>query len=108
VIPDEVASRADLEAPGVGDRIKTLLGSDAWVYGQARQTKPPRPQPKRYGRLSIIPQFAIARSLLGSGPEYGRVTVNVEPTPGSLSTVIVPPWATTIERAMYNPSPSPP
>ena len=35
-----------------------------------------------------------------SGAAYGRVTVNVEPTPGSLSTEIVPPCATTIARAM--------
>jgi hypothetical protein len=31
---------------------------------------------------------------------HGRVTVNVEPAPGSLSAVIAPPWARTIERAM--------
>ena len=35
-----------------------------------------------------------------AGAMQGSVTVKVEPAPGSLSTVIVPPWATTIERAM--------
>jgi len=34
------------------------------------------------------------------GGARGRVTVRVEPAPGSLSTVIAPPWATTIERAI--------
>ena len=41
------------------------------------------------------------------GPR-GRTTVNVAPRPGSLATSIVPPWATTIDRAMYSPSPRPP
>jgi hypothetical protein len=36
------------------------------------------------------------------------MTVNVEPAPSSLSTVVVPPWATTIDRAIYSPRPSPP
>jgi hypothetical protein len=35
------------------------------------------------------------------------VTVKVEPASSSLSTVIVPPWATTIDRAMCSPRPSP-
>ncbi|HEX2689490.1 MAG TPA: hypothetical protein VHN14_22870, partial [Kofleriaceae bacterium] len=42
-------------------------------------------------------------SVRAAGIVRGRVTVNVEPAPGSLSTVIVPPCATTIDRAMYNP-----
>ncbi len=58
--------------------------------------------------MSAAGQFETGGSVLGSGPAHGRVTVNVEPAPSSLSTVIVPPWATTIERAMYSPSPSPP
>jgi hypothetical protein len=53
-------------------------------------------------------QFETGCSVLGSGVEHGRVTVNVEPAPGSLSTVIEPPCAVTIDRAMYSPSPRPP
>jgi hypothetical protein len=33
-------------------------------------------------------QFATGCSVLGSGAAHGRVTVKVEPAPGSLSTVI--------------------
>ena len=35
-----------------------------------------------------------------SGPLHGRVTVNVEPTPGVLATVMVPPWVRMIDRAI--------
>ena len=34
-------------------------------------------------------------------------TVNVLPSPSALATVIVPPWASTISRAMASPSPAP-
>jgi hypothetical protein len=36
------------------------------------------------------------------------VYVNVEPTPGSLTTVMSPPWSSTICRAMVSPRPLPP
>ena len=58
--------------------------------------------------VSAAGQFGTGWSVLGSGPEHGRMTVNVEPAPSSLSTVIVPPWAMTIDRAMYRPRPRPP
>ena len=68
----------------------TLINSDPWR------------------NRSAVHQFETRCPALDSGVAHGRVTVNVEPAPSSLSTVIVPPWATTIDRAMYNPRPSPP
>ena len=37
----------------------------------------------------------------------GRLTVNVLPSPSWLATITVPPWASTMNLTMLNPSPQP-
>src|SRR4029450_12224967 len=44
----------------------------------------------------------------GDYPIAGSRMVTGEPCPGDVSSVIVPPWAATIERAIERPSPAPP
>src|SRR5439155_24870920 len=42
-----------------------------------------------------------------AAPAVGRVLEKVAVRPGSLSAQIVPPWSSTIRRAMYSPRPDP-
>jgi len=60
--------------------------------------------------VPAVPAFPLRYfwSSARSGAAHGKVMVKAAPAPGSLSAVIVPPWAVTIDRAMYRPSPSPP
>jgi hypothetical protein len=91
----------------------TIRGAGPSARQHAPAIEPRRAGSRRVRRTgaqlrSVVHQPETGRCVLGSGVEHGRVTVNVEPAPSSLSTAIVPPWAATIDRAMYSPSPSPP
>jgi len=64
------------------------------------------------GTGGSVSTAGTARALRAQGSGRGGVrgsrTVKVEPSSTRLSTVIAPPCASTIERARYSPSPSPP
>ncbi len=58
--------------------------------------------------LVMLHQSEVGEQRDGSGVSPGREITNMEPTPGSLVQLMLPPWATRIVRAIASPSPEPP
>src|SRR6201999_940610 len=57
-----------------------------------------------------VARRVVRHACLPGGCDFstGRTTVNVAPSPGALSTEIVPSWASTICLATHRPRPRPP
>src|SRR5574341_1023594 len=78
----------------------------------SRPARAKDPAPHAYGAHDVMrPVPAGCMEGLGErgeGPSTGSVIWNEVPTPGSLSTVILPPWASTTSFTIFVPSPVPP
>ena len=62
-----------------------------------------------YGTVRLLGAGSLRSSGVVEGRDrFGRRSVNVEPLPGVLSTLIWPPWDSAIWLAMDSPRPAPP